>query len=382
MKLAVTLMVRDEADIIQQWLDYHVAQGIDLLLVTDNGSVDGTKEILDAFAAAAPIEVVLLSDPVHRKQQSTTVTAMARAAYTEHDATWVINADADEFLIPKDRSLTLHDVFDRLDPVINAFVVPVVNMIGRMANSGAGLDRLVWRDERTAEELHEVGLIAHPSGNAIHVGHPEVSVVQGNHLVTIPAGEAPDESLALEVLHYPWRSWRQYEHRVENTGRAYEANPDMHPSPNHHGMRDYRRLLDGTLRYYYSLRHVADADAVAGHFTRDDSLREFFGAHGLSTGSDSDVVVRPAEAAKLNAVGRALVARDRLIEDQESALERSLENVRLLEATVQHQNERIVDVEGLANAREQELRLLRQRRVVRLADRAGDVARRVRARLR
>ncbi|MFZ7089078.1 glycosyltransferase family 2 protein [Curtobacterium sp. RRHDQ10] len=389
MKLAVTLMVRDEADIIQQWLDYHVAQGVDLLVITDNGSEDGTREVLEAFAASGRVEVDLRHDPVHRKQQSTTVTRMAREAFTQHGADWVVNADADEFLMPKDRSLSLHDVFTRLDPDVNAFVVPVVNMVGRMAKRGAGIDRLVWRDERSPEELRAVGLLAQPSGNAIHVGNAEVSVVQGNHLVTMPNHRAPDEALALEVLHLPWRSWAQYEHRVEIAGRAYASNPDLVPSPNHHGMRDYRRLGQGILPAYYALRHISDADAEHGGFRRDESLVDYFASIGKPVGSyGGDTVMPRAEAARLTAIGRALSARDVLVEDTAAELAAATENVRLmsntvqhLNASVQHQQERIAALEALANARERELTLMRARRVVRVADRAGDLARRVRTRL-
>ncbi|PZF64444.1 glycosyltransferase family 2 protein [Curtobacterium sp. MCBD17_013] len=382
MKLAVTLMVRDEADVIRPWLDHHLAQGVDVFVITDNGSVDGTREALEAFAASGVAEVDLRHDPVHRKQQSETVTRMAREAHTLHGADWVVNADADEFLFAKDRSLTLHEVFERLDPAVNAFVVPVVNMVGPLARHGAGLSRLLWRDERSASELHAAGLISQPSGNAIHVGHPDVAVVQGNHLVTIPAGEAPAEDLALEVLHFPWRSWGQYEHRVEIAGRAYEANPDLNPSPNHHGMRDYRRLQEGVLLHYYALRHVTEAEAEAGPFTRDDSLVRSFADRGTPLADGEDEVVPEDEFVDLRRVGAALAARDAEVDRRETELGRVRENVRLLESTVQHQQLRIDAVEQLANHREAELQRMRARRVVRMADRAGDVARSVRSRIR
>ena len=47
--------VRDEADVIAATIEHHLAQGIDHLVVTDNGSVDGTLEILQAYAEVAPL---------------------------------------------------------------------------------------------------------------------------------------------------------------------------------------------------------------------------------------------------------------------------------------------------------------------------------------
>lgn len=379
MRLAVTLMVRDEADVLPAWLDHHVAQGFDVFVVTDNGSVDGTAELLTAFAERDDVTVDLRHDPVHRKQQGTVVTGMARDAATVHHADWVVNADADEFLVPVDRSLTVRQVFERLDPAIGAFTVPVVNMVGRLAKSGAGIERLHWRDERSVEELQEIGLVAPPTTNAVHVGDPEVVVVQGNHQVSVANGAPVPDDLRLEVLHLPWRSWKQYEHRVDVSGRAYEANPDLTPSPRHHGMRDYRRLQEGVLQSTFALRFVSDAEAADGPFTRDDTLAELLRAAGSSSvGQGADPLVGPKDLAALQTVGRAVVRRDRRIEALEDEVRAGVDTAEMLRQTVQHERDRAEAANRRIGEVEAELAAMRARRVVRIADRAGELARRAR----
>ncbi len=42
MRIVLTLLVRDEADIIGSNLAYHLSQGVDFVIATDNGSRDGT----------------------------------------------------------------------------------------------------------------------------------------------------------------------------------------------------------------------------------------------------------------------------------------------------------------------------------------------------
>lgn len=92
MKIAMTLLVRDEMDIIKQHLDYHRPK-VDLMVVTDNGSVDGTREFLEKFQGP---DFILIDEPEHNYQQSKWVTRMINVA-REHGADWVVNSDVDEF---------------------------------------------------------------------------------------------------------------------------------------------------------------------------------------------------------------------------------------------------------------------------------------------
>lgn len=245
-------MVRDEVDVVAAMVEHHLAQGVDLLVVTDNASVDGTTEVLEAYAATGRVE--LHHDPEHRKQQRDVVTRMARRARTVHRADWVLNLDADEFVLARDEALTVRGALESTPLHLNAFTVDVVNLIGPGAEAGAGFTRLQWRDHRPDDLLAERELHAHPTPNAVHRGEVDVVVQQGNHVTSMVSNGQPDAAVALEVLHLPWRSWSQFERKVVNAGRGYEASPDLRPSPRHHGMRDYRLWQEGRLRATYDAR--------------------------------------------------------------------------------------------------------------------------------
>lgn len=272
MQLVLTMMVRDEADIIAATIEHHLAQGVDRIIVTDNASTDGTLEILRAYEAVAPVTV--LEDPEHRKQQAAVVTRMARMAHTEFGADWVINGDADEFVVARDAALTVRDALARTPSDVGQMLVPVHNLVGPMAERGSGVRRLVHRDERSPEQLAQAGLLSHPTPNAIHIGSPEVEVIQGNHGTSIPSGAAVPEGLELEVLHLPWRSAAQLRRKTEHMGRGYDANPDLRPSPNHHGMRDWRRMQAGLLDGFLALRMPTTAELAQAGFTPDTRIRD------------------------------------------------------------------------------------------------------------
>ena len=100
MRLVMTLKVRDEADIIEDNLRFHRAMGVDFFVVTDNGSVDGTSEILDRYVSAGLAHVIQEPTSGLRSNEMDWTTRMARLAASEYGADWVFNNDADEFWCP------------------------------------------------------------------------------------------------------------------------------------------------------------------------------------------------------------------------------------------------------------------------------------------
>lgn len=48
-KLVMTLLARDEADIVAANLDYHLAQGVDFVIATNHSSRDATAELLRGY---------------------------------------------------------------------------------------------------------------------------------------------------------------------------------------------------------------------------------------------------------------------------------------------------------------------------------------------
>jgi hypothetical protein len=94
--IAMTLIVRNEADIIGANIAHHLALGVDRIIVTDNGSTDGTKDILAGLARTGQVDVTHEDGPFRQVERANEMVLEARAG----GADWVTAFDADEFLMP------------------------------------------------------------------------------------------------------------------------------------------------------------------------------------------------------------------------------------------------------------------------------------------
>ena len=106
MHLAMSILVRDEVDIIEDNIRHHAACGVSRFIVTDNGSVDGTRECLASLSTE--FDLTIIDEESKTIDQDLWVTRMATMLREQGEADWVINNDADEFWVPNNES-TLPD---------------------------------------------------------------------------------------------------------------------------------------------------------------------------------------------------------------------------------------------------------------------------------
>jgi hypothetical protein len=267
MRLLLTLLVRDEADIIDAQMAYHLAQGVDFILVTDNRSTDGTTEILRRYERAGKARLIL--EPDDDYAQGKWVTRMARMACVEHGADWVINSDADEFWWPQ--SGDLRSTLASLPPEAGMLKVPRVNFIPTGNDGRPFHERMVYREIRSA---NAVGQPLPPK--VCHRAHPDVVVEQGNHGIT-GCDLAPFHGASpLLIFHFPLRTYGQFENKIINGGRAYQRNTDLHPSAGHAWRHLYQLYEKGELPAYYAGQEMSPSDIEsglrAGRYVVDDRL--------------------------------------------------------------------------------------------------------------
>lgn len=271
MKLVMTLLVRDEEDIVADNLDFHLAQGVDEVIVTDNGSVDGTLEILRSYEARGVVRVI--EEPTDDYSQGRWVTRMARMAATEHDADWVINNDADEFWWP--RSGTLRSVFEGLGADVGAVVGHRTNFVPRPEDGRPFWERMTLRER---ESLNPVGKPLPPK--LAHRAHPDIVVVQGNHRIKGPDVGTELDDGSIEILHFPMRSYAQFENKIVKGGRAYARNKELPEKTGRTWRRLYETWEHGGLPAHYQENVVSEG--ARADLIEDTRLRDYLEALRLS----------------------------------------------------------------------------------------------------
>jgi hypothetical protein len=251
MKLVMTLLARDEADVIEPWLDFHLNAGADFVVATDNRSEDGTTDVLERFAREGHLH--LIREPGEDLRQDEWVTRMARLAATEFGADWVINSDADEFWWPRGASLA--QVLQSVPPRYGTLGAFLRTFAPRPDGEGPFAERLTVRVSALAP-INDPASLFKPIRKVVHRGHPEIRLSRGNHAV-LDSPFAPLRGwFPIEVLHFPLRSLAQCGHKESGRIADYYESLLVSDDEVERGVAVGRLVIDTRLRD--ALRQLAN----------------------------------------------------------------------------------------------------------------------------
>jgi hypothetical protein len=212
-------MVRDEADIVETTVRHMLTQ-VDVVIIADNRSVDGTRDILDSL----PVHV--LDDPEVGYYQSAKMTRLAHMARVEFDAEWVVPFDADEWWFhPAGR---IGDVLADVEEWI--VTAELYDHVATGADSGANpVEAMQWRRQ-----------YPNPLPKVACRTAPDLVIHQGNHGANYDTYQPVTSGL--QVRHFPYRSPEQFARKAVNGAEAYAAT-DLADDIGQH-WREYGRLAD------------------------------------------------------------------------------------------------------------------------------------------
>jgi Glycosyl transferase family 2 len=274
----MTLLVRDEADIVDAQLAFHLHAGVDFVLAMDHRSQDGTTEILERYERAGLLH--LIREESADLRQAEWVTRMARLAATDFGADWVINTDADEFWWPRGGSLK--DVLETIPERYGVVRGCWRHFLPRPDTDPFFAERMTVR-LRTPAFPGDKRTVFHAHQKVAHRADPEVTIEFGNHNALGRGLEPVRAWHPIEVLHFSFRSYAQLVRKCHYGRRNL---PTHVQTANRLAMWEAEQT--GRLPEYYDDFVVGDdelerglADGTLAVDTRlRDALRELRGADG------------------------------------------------------------------------------------------------------
>ena len=270
-RLVMTLLVKNEEDMLERNLCFHKRMGVDAFIVTDNNSTDRTPEIIEKYRRKGWI-VEVVRETAADYEQKAWVDRMVWLAKTRYGADWIINADADEFWYHPDGNLKA------------AMTATRANVLGCTLRSFLPDDTRPWtewdRTVRPVENYEAYGLSLYSvferqNRKVAHRADGYVQISMGNHKVKMLPYRAEESSV--RVYHYNVRGRRQFVEKMVNGGKQLEQHKGRHGG--RHWRYFYRLYKEGRLEEEYD--RVVGAASYAeleheGFVYPDATIREFF----------------------------------------------------------------------------------------------------------
>ncbi|HHF9309118.1 glycosyltransferase family 2 protein [Escherichia coli] len=109
MNLYIAAIVKNEFAGLLEWIAYHRVLGVEGFVIADNGSRDGSRQLLSSLARLGIVTVIDQPDLVNQKPQLPAYERILRSCSRDIDLLAFI--DADEFLLPLSPDLNVVDFF-------------------------------------------------------------------------------------------------------------------------------------------------------------------------------------------------------------------------------------------------------------------------------
>ena len=268
--IVMTLLVKNEEQMLAQQIEFHHALGVDHFIVTDNNSTDGTPDIIRRYQDKGWV-VDVIEEHATDYEQKAWVDRMVELARAKHHADWIINADADEFWLPACGS------FPELLKATRANVLAgeLHSVLPEESKPWQEWTQLVrYVDDYEAYGLSRFSIFERQNKKVLHRSRGYLQISMGNHKVSmLPHIEHRAD---ITIFHFNVRGREQFMQKMINGGKQLEQHKGRHGG--RHWRYFYKLYKEGKLAEEYDRvvgTHVRDRLLSEGYIYEDTRLRDF-----------------------------------------------------------------------------------------------------------
>lgn len=219
--LIMTILVKNEQDILEKQIRFHKAMGVDSFIATSHNSTDKTNEILEKLKKEGLIlDIIYETDPIYH--QSKFVNKMINLAKNKYNADWIINADADEFYYSKHLNLKA-DIAEAIKAGLNnlwvdsTFLFPTDEQ-DYLRDSHYFVIKPFQNFEAKnleikSDKIFEIFIGSQGCTKVIHNTKDFKEIYMGNHSIKMRNNKAMQSSTIL-LYHYHIRNYQQQKEKV------------------------------------------------------------------------------------------------------------------------------------------------------------------------
>jgi len=219
-QLVMSILCRNEVDIIEANIKTHSSLGVDGFVVMDNGSTDGTREKLAELSQQYNIHIIDQASQTY--QQAKWMKQLAFYARDKMNARWVISNDADEFWIPEEGDLKGYLLAnDSVVTVKRSNMLLTEEVLLPNYHFAKAQHRVLYPicyDREVQKNDNQISMLLVPISPKVIV-NPKglIKLSGGNHRAKHigKAFTARNES-GIHVYHYPIRSYTQFEANIKH----------------------------------------------------------------------------------------------------------------------------------------------------------------------
>lgn len=223
--LIMTLLVKNEEDILEENLRFHKAMGVDGFIVTDNNSTDSTPDIIHKYQEMGWIKEAIQETATNYNQKKW-VDRMILIAKKKYQADWVINADADELWYSPEGNLKAG---------LDTTRANVLRCSMRYMYPEKGKPFWQWSQailpvtesmKYCSYDLSPYSLYMPQRGKVMHRTTSYIQIATGNHKVLLFPRHTAKSNIC--IYHYSIREKERFIEKMINGGRQLEQNPHKH----------------------------------------------------------------------------------------------------------------------------------------------------------